>query len=497
MTEFPKLKQDRVIEEVLVIQWLKLITQEYSSRIAIIHQQEQWTYKELNESSERIAIELKRRSIQPGEIVGLWGQRNFQMVASLIGIVKAGGAFLPIDPDLPKERIDFILEDSRCRFLVRDKDVIQTNRGSSPVLDFNDLAYVLYTSGSTGRPKGVMIGHRSLASFMKGINDSLSLSLWKSIIAVTTVSFDIFILETLIPLSIGLTVILLDENQQRNPLKLKESLQKYRPDIIQMTPSRLQLIEMVDPQFVCLSDISCILVGGEVFPRSLLNKLNTNTNAKIFNLYGPTEATIWATVSDLTMKSEVDIGKPLPHLSLCLVDNEGNLVLEEGEGEVCLSGEGVAYGYLNRHDLNIERFVPLVENPKEKMYKTGDWVKRDSDGALRFLGRIDDQIKIRGYRVELGEIEDVILRHPSIQQVVVAAYTGKYDQLFLCGYYVADSEIDVQELKLGLKEALPSYMIPEYFIQIEEIPKTHNHKVDRKALPNPVSFQSTSNNYKI
>lgn len=480
-------------------------------RRAIVQRDDEWTYETLDRCSDGIALALLDCGVQRGDIVALSAGRTFSMLASLLGIMKAGGAFLPLDPLFPQDRVQFLLQDSGCGVLLADKALERPTpdvklliagtcygdvdaagdkrRIKESAVRKDDLAYLLYTSGSTGLPKGVKIGHGSLASFVQGITEAVPFRHWRTMLALTTISFDIFILETLVPLCLGMTVALADEREQSNPLLLKEAMQRYKPDAVQMTPSRMQLLQMMDPELSGLAGISGILVGGESFPNALLGQLQRHTNALIYNLYGPTEATIWAMASDLTHKREVDLGAPLSHLEVCLLDAEGQMMSCEGQGEICLSGPGVGQGYLKRPEQEEAAFIPSPFHADGRMYRTGDWAERLADGRLRFIGRRDEQVKIRGHRVELGEVADSLLRHPDISQAVVLAYSGKNEQLFLCGYYVSCRELALGELKEAVRSFLPGYMVPDCYIRLDRMPETPNQKIDRKALPHPWSLE--------
>ncbi|EFM11972.1 amino acid adenylation domain protein [Paenibacillus curdlanolyticus YK9] len=487
-----------------VLHRFERVVSEAPHRIAIVHQGEEITFAELDERANAIAVALQAAGTDRGQLVGLLVRRSSFMLASLFGILKAGGAMLPIDPELPGQRIDYMLNDSGCLLVLTDIEALEERQGlhivrdtaiercaSEPIVSCepagNQLAYVLYTSGSTGMPKGVQIERQALAGFAQAIGQALPIAQWHTMLALTTISFDIFIMETIVPLSFGVTVALLDEQQQRNPMKLKEAMMRHRPDAVQMTPSRMQLIEIVDPEFACLTGVSAIMLGGERLPSSLLAQLSRKTKAAIYNLYGPTEATIWATISELTGKSEVDIGRPLSHIDVRLLDDDGCPVAGEAEGEICLTGVGISSGYLNRPALNEAKFTPLPDDPLRRMYRTGDRARWNPDGTLRYLGRVDDQVKIRGHRVELGEIEEAMRKHPAALQVAAAVFLGKYEQYFLCGYYIADREVPVPEWRQTLSATLPIHMVPEVFVRLAEMPRTHNHKIDRKALPHPTS----------
>ena len=476
-------------------------------KIAVVFKGMRLTYRELNEEAEKIASIIRTRTQRNNCIIAIIVKRSIDLIAGILGVLKTGNAFLPIDPEYPDERIKYILLDSRIEviltqqeigerfdssidkiFLNKEKYIYQGKQNTQICVDSSDLAYVLYTSGSTGSPKGVMIEQRSVVNFFNGITEKIDFSDDKKILALTTVSFDIFVLETLFPLTRGLTVVLADENEQKNPKLLADIIINYEIDMLQITPSRMQLLLNHDKDIKCLKNIKEIMIGGEAFPQDLLKKLKSAINAKIYNMYGPTETTVWSTVSDLTEKSCIDIGKPILNTQIYIVDENINLAPEGAEGELYIGGSGLARGYFNKPELTAERFIPNPFIADERIYKTGDLARWLPDGNIEYVGRIDNQVKIRGHRIELEEIETVLLKYGSIKQAVVSTWQGRENLKYLCAYYVSDEEILPDDLREYLSITLPEYMIPAYFIKLDNIPQTPNGKIDRKALPDPESM---------
>ena len=471
--------------------------------IALVFEDKKMTYKELNEKSNQIALLIREKGLKPDDIVGIMLNRSFDMVISIFGVLKAGCAYLPIDPDYPSERIGFIIEDSKTSVVLTQSDIkfklnnnsintIELDNKSIYPKDMNNLpiintpsslAYVMYTSGSSGKPKGVMIEHRSVNNFIKGITDKIDFQSEDTILSLTTISFDISVLENILPLTKGLKIVIANKDEQKNPEKLVNLIEKNNIDLLQTTPSRLQLILIVIENQNSLSKLKNIMIGGENFSIQLVDRLRKYSNAKIYNMYGPTETTVWSSVKDITLDKIVGIGSPIANTQIYILDKNNNLCPFGVAGELCISGDGLARGYLNRKDLTNERFInnPFIKD--KKLYKTGDLAKILYDGRIEFLGRIDHQVKIRGFRIELGEIEKNLNIHPDIKESVVIDKVDKDSNNFLCAYIVSDKEININEIRSFLGNSLPDYMIPSYFIYLSEIPITHNGKVDRKSLP--------------
>lgn len=258
----------------------------------------------------------------------------------------------------------------------------------------SESAYILYTSGTTGIPKGVEVTREGLFNFIEGISEIIDFSAGKRIACFTTVSFDIFILESIMALYRGLVVVLANEDEQRNPRLMAKLIQDNEVDMVQMTPSRMQLLLNYDKELSCLKNVKEIMIGGESFPLSLLRRLKEKTNAKIYNMYGPTETTIWSTVSDLTQKDRIDIGRPIKNTEVYIVDESLSILPEGQVGEIYIAGKGLARGYVGKNDLTIEKFIYLPQKPDVRVYRTGDMGRYLPDGDLEYLGRTDNQVKI-------------------------------------------------------------------------------------------------------
>lgn len=475
--------------------------------IAVVSGDRELTYEELNKKSNQIARMLRGNGVKSGSIVGLMVRRSAEMLIGIMGILKAGGAYLPIDPEYPEDRIDYMLEDSKAHILLTgstscekvkfqgekidltdEKIYSQSSQNLENINSAGDLAYVIYTSGSTGKPKGVMIEHRQVVNFIEGISKRLDLTSWKTILCVTTISFDIFVLETLVPLVMGLKVVIANEAEQMDSRKLNEIIVKNNVDIVQITPSRLQMLMLNETFEQTLKSIKILMIGGEALPAQTIEKLGENSNLKVFNMYGPTETTVWSTVKEITSKDQITIGSPIANTQVYILDNNMKQQPVGVQGEIYIAGEGVARGYLNNDELTGKRFVknPFVKHGR--MYKTGDLGKWLENGEIEFLGRADYQVKIRGYRIELGEIENLINAYEGIERAVVIDREDESHIKYLCAYIVSSNGVSKEELKEYLIKKLPEYMVPTYFIRIEKMPLTPNGKVDRKRLPTPENY---------
>ncbi|MFS1514464.1 amino acid adenylation domain-containing protein [Chengkuizengella sp. SCS-71B] len=482
--------------------------------IALVCGNQQISYKELNEKANQLAHLLREKEVKPGSLVGIMLNRSIDMIIGILGVLKAGGAYLPIDPNYPLKRIEYTIKDAQVEMLLvhSDFEEIISSKGTKLLIvdeslykgntsnltnvnQSEDLAYTIYTSGSTGNPKGVMISHRAVHNFIEAMCEQIPFSQGKSILALTTISFDIFALETLLPLMKGMRVVIADENQQIDAQALKEVIATNDVDMIQITPSRLKMMMAEDLNLDFLNHVTEILLGGEALPTNLLKSLKQFLNLKIYNMYGPTETTVWSCVSDLTHKEVVDIGKPVANTQVYIL-NENQQIQPIGiPGELCISGDGLSKGYFNQEQLTHEKFVPNPFKSGEKMYKTGDLAKWFENGVIQYLGRIDHQVKIRGYRIELEEIEKVMMKNDLIQEAVVLAYEDKNRDKYLAAFYVSKEELVLDELRNSLIHELPEYMIPSYLTHLDHMPLTPNGKIDKKSLPKPDHSYNKTVNY--
>lgn len=472
-----------------------------SGKTAAVYRGENITYQQLNEKANQLARLLRTYGMKPNMIAGLMVNRSLDMLVGMMAILKAGGCYLPIDPKFPTSRIKHMLTDSDTKILLTqhdipdaasqtegyagqiiylDNDIYSGDCGNLENLNqSSDLAYVIYTSGSTGTPKGVLIEHTSIHNFILGMSEQIPFRADKKIVSLTTISFDIFVLESLLPLTLGMEIVIAD------PMTFAQDMGDNRVQMLQTTPSTIQLILNDDKNLVYFDSLTDIMLGGEAFPQRLLEKLKSVTLARLFNMYGPTETTVWSMVKELTNTDFITVGLPITNTQIFLVDDSGTLMSVGEEGEICIAGDGLSRGYLNRLELTQERFIENKQLPGMKMYRTGDLGKWLEDGEIEFLGRIDSQVKIRGFRIELGEIEAALLKFPEISDCVVGAKTNEEGHKFLAAYYVSEQYLIVSDLISYLKTILPEYEVPGNYMKIDQVPLTPNGKINRLALPDP------------
>ncbi|WP_094699982.1 non-ribosomal peptide synthetase [Brevibacillus laterosporus] len=489
--------RSKTIHELIAIQAKKTPDQ-----IAVVCEGAQLTYRELDEQAKRVASCLIDKGVSPNTIVGLMTERSLEMMIGLLAILKAGGAYLPIDPTYPEERVKYMLIDSGAKLVLTQRHLVsdiqmgqeyiyleealayeEESLWKENATTSEDLAYVIYTSGSTGQPKGVMIPHKAVHNFIQGITEKLTYTAGKTILALTTISFDIFVVETLVPLSQGMRVVIATEAQQRDPKLLNELIKVTNINSLQITPSRLQLLLYSEAD--CFSQLEQIMIGGEALLPSLLAQLKERTQACIFNMYGPTETTIWSLIQDLTSATTITIGKPIANTQVYILNKHNSLQPIGITGELCIAGDGLSKGYLNQEIQTAEKFVSNPFQTESFIYRTGDLARWLPDGTIEFKGRIDHQIKIRGFRVELGEIENCLLKHPAVNEAVVVVEEIGVSQN-LCAYYVAEHNVNTHELRQLLSQELPEYMVPTHFVSLKELPLTANGKIDRKQLCKPI-----------
>lgn len=462
------------------------------------------TYRELNEQANQLAHYLKaQHHLGAREAAGLLVDRSVWVLVGVLGILKAGAAYVPIHTSYPPDRIRYMLHDTAARVVLTDGDprvspqktdawavvnlpaawpAIRALPTTNPPLSSgpDDLVYMMYTSGSTGKPKGVEISHTALVNFYAAICKATNLTGRDRILAVTTYTFDISVLELLVPLLTGAQVFVLGKEGQSDPSVLQEAISRVKPTILQATPSSWKMLLKNgwpgDPNLKAFC-------GGEPLSPELAGRLLGKVGS-LWNLYGPTEATIWATVQPVTQAERITIGKPLQNVRIYILDSHLHPVPIGMPGEIHIGGICLSNGYRNRPELTGEKFIPHPLLAGEKIYKTGDLGRWLPNGEIECLGRIDHQVKIRGHRIELGEIEQTALGFPGIAEVVVIA-ADRQDEKFLCAYLATPQKVNVRALREHLLARLPAYMVPVCFVQVERIPLTPNGKVDRKALPPP------------
>ncbi|EPY09152.1 phenylalanine racemase [Paenibacillus alvei TS-15] len=474
-----------------------------SDQIAVVFEEQQLTYGELNERANRLARILQAEGVQPDQPVGIIAERSPDMIVGILGILKAGGAYMPIDPGYPETRIQYMLEDSGAKMLltknhllghpdfggktvnlddrhVYDGDGSNLEPGSGPY----DLAYVIYTSGSTGMPKGVMVEQRSVVRLVKNCN-YVALNETTRILQTGAVVFDASTFEIWGALLNGGRLYLVNSEVILNTEKLKEAIRCYGITTMFLTTPLFNQLSQRDSRL--FGDLQTLLVGGETLSVPQINLvLRDNPGLVLMNVYGPTENTTFSTAYRIEgeQTGSVPIGRPISGSTVYVTDHAMKLLPIGAWGELLVGGEGVARGYLNRPDLTAEKFIESPFRPEERCYRTGDLARWRADGTLEYKGRIDGQVKIRGYRIELGEIEAQLAKVEMVREAVVIAREDSGQKL-LCAYFVADRAFTATEVRSALEQKLPGYMIPSYLVQLEQFPLTINGKVDRNALPAP------------
>ncbi len=458
------------------------------------------TYGELNRRSDRLALSLRERGVQPGGIVGIMMEGSIEMIIGILGILKAGGAYLPIDPGYPEERKRYMLTDSGAKILLTNLPEGRLVHHSSFINHHpGNLAYVIYTSGSTGRPKGVMVEHPAVINVLSALfkmYPSVETPCW---LLKTAFTFDVSVSELLGWFWGGGRLVTLGKDEHKDPQKIVEAIEYEGITHINFVPSMFDVfIDQLDRENMSkLSGLEYIFLAGEVLPPRQVEKFrDLNRSIALENLYGPTECTVYASgfsIAQWSGEGSIPIGGPLPNTALYIFDRNFILVPVEVGGELCIAGHGVARGYLNNPELTAERFSSNSYKSygsyrtyiSKKIYKTGDLARWLADGNIEFLGRIDSQVKIRGVRIELGEIENRLLDHKEIKETVVIDKEARDGDRYLCAYIVPEREGVEVELKDYLSCFMPDYMIPSYFVPLERIPLTPGGKIDRKALPGP------------
>lgn len=510
------------------------------NKIAARLENQTLTYAELNHAANQLAYFLKSRLPSNSTFfAAIYMERSLFMLISLLAVMKAGGAYIPLDLKHPDQRIEAIINDSEPHFILTNEaycakleNIISKSYISSSVnppfilsvdakitqnkiseysncnlqgckIRNHDLVYVIYTSGTTGIPKGVMIEHQSLVNLLISVGQNINFNETDRLLAVTTVAFDIAALELYLPLLRGGEVIIAKESDILAPQKLISLINKYKITVIQATPS---LYSVMMPFLKNLKSNVRLLCGGEDLPHSLANSLLQYVK-QIWNVYGPTETTIWSTIKELKEGfSQVSIGKALANTMTYVLDSKGDMLPVGAVGELYIAGLGLARGYLKKSKLTAQLFVPCpfknqgkrTYNVDKRMYKTGDLVRQFANGDIQYISRKDFQVKINGFRIELGEIENAIANFPGIKRNVVEVKNNKEKlekgeiSKYIIAYYVADEPVNGKELAEFLRQKFPEYMIPSFFSHILEMPLSINGKINRRALPEP-SIQSQIN----
>ncbi len=476
------------------------------NKTAVVCNKQSLTYKELNEEANKVAHELVSKGIGKENIVGVLLDRGINCYISQQGILKAGAAFTCISPEYPEDRVRFILEDSSAKFVIVDEktkaqyaelfkgietkpllinELLKCKKADNPNIEIaeHDLCYCIYTSGSTGKPKGVMIEHGNLANFVNanpknfetlGFTDKGNV-----VLALAAMTFDVSVMEEFIPLTHGMTVVIATDEEIHNLDLLAKLIKENNVDIVATTPSFLSVMLEIPQMREALKNVNSYDFGAEAFPGGLYDKIvELNPDAYIMNGYGPTEATISCTMKVITGNDNVTIGIPNANVFVYIIDDNCNEVAEGEIGELLICGKGVGRGYVNLPEKTAEAFI---EFKGMRGYRTGDLARINEDGEIEFHGRKDNQVKLRGLRIELGEVEDAICDYPEVTAAAVLAI----DNMYLAAYYTATKPVSQEELTKFISSRLAHYMVPNVYIQLEKMPLTSSKKIDRKALPKP------------
>ncbi len=462
---------------------------------ALVASDAELTYEELNQKANRIANALIKKGLKPKSNILVMLPRDSNFISAILGILKAGCAFIAVDIEYPKARIDYIFENSDVDYLISlaniDKstdieELLLEENTANPNVDISpdDLAYMIYTSGSTGNPKGVMISHRNITNlFSKNQSNMIynSYSKMNKILAISTVSFDAFLLDFM-GLTFGVELVLANDNEIKNIKALTDLVKRQKPDTLAIiVPSRLrQYLEY--PEFSKeLSSFSYIGLGGEMLSRDLVEELLKYPDLNIFNLYGPTETTVTCNANKITSADNITVGKSLYNYITEVRDIDGKLLPQGVIGELYIGGVGVSRGYYNMEKKTEDVFLTM---DGIRYYKSGDYAVKQQNGEISIKGRIDNQIKLRGLRIEIGEIENNIAQYPNIKQVTVVIKKINNNE-HLCAYFTAENEVEADDLKEYLTQHLPHYMVPTVFMQLDEMPMSLNGKTDINQLPEP------------
>ncbi|MBU2849930.1 amino acid adenylation domain-containing protein [Acidithiobacillus ferrivorans] len=489
--------------------------------VAVVFGDAEITYGVLDKRANRLAHYLRSYGLTPDSMVGLMVERSIDMVVAMLGILKAGAAYVPLDPAYPQDRLDFMVTDSHLPVIVTQRklrtlllataaNIIELNGDSAWMAEGGDsapqsgvttdhLAYVIYTSGSTGKPKGVMVEHGNVANFFAGIDDRIKHELPGTWLAVTSISFDISVLEILWSLCRGFKVLIYD-GEVRNP-SIADLIERHAVTHLQCTPSMARMLIADRRSRRALRSLDYMLVGGEALPLPLSAELRALVKGQVLNMYGPTETTIWSTThrvneedigcveastaKDYTVAKVVPIGRPISNTELYILDENLEPVPDGVAGELFIGGDGVVRGYLNRSELTDARFITnlFIDGEDRRLYRTGDLTRYRSDGIVEFLGRTDNQIKLRGYRIELGEVEAVLEQFPGVDAAAVSLQTDKQGDQRLVAYLAGHaSNLSTGAIRAHVRMQLAEYMVPSRYCVLEVLPMTPNGKLDRNAL---------------
>src|SRR5689334_5306263 len=495
--------------EQLVPQQIELQAARAPETIAVVSGAEEVTYSDLNERANQLAHYLQSRGTRTESIVGVCMERSVEMVVALLGILKAGAAYLPLDPEYPLKRLTHMLDDSQVDMVLTQqhlRDRLPSGRHHLWAIDAeweftaafprhnpecrvekDNLAYVIYTSGSTGLPKAVMNTHGALANRLAWMQEAYQLNPADRVMQKTPFSFDVSVWEFFWPLLVGAQLVMARPGGHQDPSYLVDLIRARAVTTMHFVPSMLQIF-LDQPGLENCSSLRQVFCSGEALPFALTEKFHERMSAELHNLYGPTEAAIDVTFWPCRAGSErriVPIGRPIANIEIYLLDRRMEPVPVGVAGELYIGGLGLARGYLHRADLTASRFVPHPFGAGGRLYQTGDRARYLPEGNIEFLSRLDQQVKIRGFRVELEEIQNVLSSHPDVRECVVVSHRSDDAGQQLVAYLVGDASLETENVRAYLQERLPGYMVPGVLITLPELPLTANGKLNRQALPDP------------
>ena len=472
-------------------------------KVVLVFENEKFTYRRLDEMSNSIAHCLREKGIKPNDVVPIIAKRSPHIIVAMLGVLKSGGAYMPVSPSYPAERIEYMLETVGAKLALtfgyscENIEEISLNsfdysHNTEHIENLNcpdDLCYVIFTSGSTGKPKGAAVSHKNVVNYCADNDFNVCRKIIgkdaRSIVSVTNFIFDIFVTESILPLLNGIKIYLTSDTQTVSQKQLGRLITDSGAEIIQTTPTKMRSYIFDKSNLEYLSVLKTIILGGEEFPMDLFEKLKKNTSAEIYNIYGPAETTVWSSFEHAQASSDISIGRPIANTHIYILDGDGKPLPIGIAGELCISGDGVGKGYINCPELTAEKFVPNPFVSGETMYHTGDLARMQVNGNIEFLGRIDAQFKIHGMRIELGEIESVMSSFEGIRLAAVMDRYSEKGRHYLAGYFISDNVIEDKALRTYLTSRLPAYMTPNYFMRLAEMPVTPSGKIDRKNLPVP------------
>ncbi|MCM3268071.1 non-ribosomal peptide synthetase [Paenibacillus elgii] len=480
-------------------------------RIAVVFEDRQLTYRELDERANRLACTLLAKGVKAEQLVAIMTERSLDMVTAVLGVMKAGGAYVPIDPEYPEERIRYMLGDSGARLLLTqshlqdrtafggellllDDERSYGGDGTSPgvAVGPHQLAYVIYTSGTSGKPKGVMVEHQGVCNNKLFFEQSLHITTKDRIVQFASFSFDASCWEMTMGLLTGAALYVPVASVIADYRLFEQYVRDHGITVATLPPTYAVYL---NPEH--MPELRTLVTAGSASSGELVQQWKDHV--RYFNNYGPTEdsicSTAWSYTDHTPIEKTVPIGRPIPNHQVFILSAHNALAPIGVAGELCVAGIGLARGYLNRPDLTADKFMPVPFTPEQRMYRTGDLARWLPDGSIEYLGRIDHQVKIRGYRIELGEIEAQLLKVAAVQEAIVVARTDETGQTYLCAYFTADREQAVGTLRSELAREVPGYMVPSFFVQLEEMPLTPNGKIDRQALPAPEGIVHTGEEY--